>query len=79
MTTLTVSLPDQLSARVDERLKDGRYSTASDYVRELIRRDREQREALVSALIEGEQSGTSPRTVQEIAACAKAKLSNGQI
>jgi antitoxin ParD1/3/4 len=79
MTTLTVSLPDHLSEWVDERLKDGRYSTASDYVRELIRRDREQREALVGALIEGEQSGTSQRTVQEIAAAAKAKLSNGQI
>lgn len=45
----------------------------------LIRRDHEQREALVSALIEGEQSGSSPRTVQEIAAAAKAKLSNGRL
>ncbi len=79
MATVTVSLPDQLKDWVDERLKDGRYPTASDYVRELIRRDREQREALVAALIEGEQSGTSKRTVQDIAAGAKLKLSNGQI
>jgi len=70
MATVTVSLPDQLKDWVDERLKDGRYPTASDYVRELIRRDREQREALVAALIEGEQSGTSKRTVQDIAAGA---------
>jgi len=79
MVTMTVSLSDQLKDWVDERVKNGRYPTVSDYVGELIRRDREQREALVEALIEGEQSGTSRRTVQDIAAAAKAKLSNGQV
>jgi antitoxin ParD1/3/4 len=79
MATMTVSLPEQLKDWVDERVKNGRYPTVSDYVRELIRRDREQREALVNALIEGEQSGTSKRTVQEIAAGAKSKLANGQL
>jgi antitoxin ParD1/3/4 len=79
MATVTVLLPDQLKDWVDEHVKSGRYSTVSDYVRELIREDRERREALVSALIEGEQSGTSRRTVREIAAAAKAKLSNGQV
>jgi len=76
---MTVSVPDQLKDWVDERVKNGRYSTVSDYVGDLIRRDREQREALVDALIEGEQSGTGKRTVREIAAGAKSKLSNGQI
>jgi antitoxin ParD1/3/4 len=79
MATMTVSLPDQLKDWVDESVKNGRYSTASDYVGDLIRRDREQREALVEALIEGEQGAPSQRSVQEIAAAAKAKLSNGQI
>jgi len=79
MATMTVSVPDQLKDWVDERVKNGRYSTVSDYVGDLIRRDREQREALVDALIEGEQSGTGKRTVREIAAGAKSKLSNGQI
>jgi len=79
MATMTVSLADQLKDWVEERVKNGRYATVSDYVGELIRRDREQREALVTALIEGEQSGTSRRTVHDIAAAAKAKLSNGQV
>ena len=79
MPIMTVSLPDQLKEWVDERVKDGRYSTAGDYVRELIRRDREQRQALVDALIEGEQSGVSTRTVQEIVAAAKSKFANGEI
>lgn len=77
MATVTVSVPDQLKDWIDDRVKNGRYSTVSDYVRELIRRDQEQREALVNALIEGEQSGISKRTVLEIAAEAKSKLSNG--
>ena len=79
MVTLTVSLPDHLKDWVEECVHSGRYSTVSDYVRDLIRRDEEQRETLVNALVEGELSGTSKRTVQEIAADAKAKLSNGPI
>jgi antitoxin ParD1/3/4 len=79
MTTVNVTLPDQMSAWVAERLKDGTYATVADYVRELIRRDQAQREALVQALIEGEQSGTSTRTVGEIAAAARAKLANGDV
>ncbi len=79
MVTLNVSLPDQMNDWLEERVKDGRYATVSDYVRELIRRDQAQREALVRALIEGEQSGTSRRTVREIAAAAKSKLANGDV
>jgi antitoxin ParD1/3/4 len=79
MATLTVLLPQRLKDWVDECVKSGSFSTASDYVQDLIRQDREQREALVRALIEGEESGTSQRTAREIAAAAKAKLSNGQI
>ena len=79
MATVTVSLPDQLKDWMDERVKNSRYSTVGDYVGELIRRDRDQRETLIATLIEGEQSGTSQRTVQDIAAAAKAKLSNGQV
>jgi antitoxin ParD1/3/4 len=79
MVTLTISIPDQLKDWVDERVKSGRFSTADDYLRELIRQDQEQREALVNALIEGEQSGISTRTVSEIIADAKATISNGQV
>jgi hypothetical protein len=37
------------------------------------------RDALVGALIEGEASGTSSRTLADIAAAAKSKLLNGGI
>jgi antitoxin ParD1/3/4 len=69
MATMNVSLPDPMKDWVEEQVKTGHYSNASDYVRDLIRRDQDyqdQREALVQALIAGETSGVSKRTLEEI-------------
>jgi antitoxin ParD1/3/4 len=38
MATMNISLPDDLKAYVDRRVA-GRYSTSSEFVRELIRKD----------------------------------------
>jgi antitoxin ParD1/3/4 len=76
---MNVSLPDLMREWVEDRVKSGQYANASDYVRDLIRRDQEKREALVAALIEGEKSGTSRRTVRQIAAATKLKLENGRV
>ena len=40
MGTMNISLPDALKDFVDEQVKRG-YGTSSEYVRELIRKDRE--------------------------------------
>ena len=69
MATMNVSLPDPMKAWVEAQVKTDHYSNASDYVRDLIRRnqeDRAQREALVQALVVGEASGVSSRDIQEI-------------
>ena len=69
MATMNVSLPDPMKAWVEAQVRTGHYSNASDYVRDLIRRnqeDRAQREALVQALVVGEASGVSSRDIQEI-------------
>ncbi len=79
MATMNVSLPDPMKDWVEDRVKSGHYANASDYVRDLIRRDQERREALVNALIEGEESGLSRRSVREIAAGTRGKLSRGEI
>ncbi len=79
MATMNVSLPDPLREWVDERVKTGQYANASDYVRDLIRHDREVRQALLDALIEGERSGISRRGVGEIVEGAKAKRSAGRL
>lgn len=41
MTTMNVSLPLSLKLFVDEQVAAGGYSTSSEYVRELIRRDQD--------------------------------------
>jgi antitoxin ParD1/3/4 len=38
MATMNISLPDDLKSFVDEQVA-GRYSTSSEYIRELIRRE----------------------------------------
>jgi antitoxin ParD1/3/4 len=41
MATMNVSLPDPMKAWVEAQAETGRYANASDYVRDLIRRDQE--------------------------------------
>ncbi|MCC5954155.1 MAG: type II toxin-antitoxin system ParD family antitoxin [Acidimicrobiia bacterium] len=52
MTTMNVSLPDELRAFVEAQVNDGNFGSTSEYVRELIRRDYDRRE-LRAALLEG--------------------------
>lgn len=69
MATMNVSLPDRMRKWVETRIKSGHYSNASDYIRDLIRRDQEYRdkhEALLKALAAGEKSGVSKRTIEGI-------------
>lgn len=41
MTTMNISLPDVLKAFVDQQVNARGYSTSSEYVRELIRKDQD--------------------------------------
>ena len=59
MATMNISLPDQMKDWVDEHVQSGLYANASDYIRDLIRRDNMRKEALKQALIDGENSGPS--------------------
>lgn len=76
MATMNVSLPDLMKDWVEAKISGGQYSSASDYVRDLIRRDQQYHdklEALRLALIEGEKSGLSERTIDEIWTDVKAR------
>lgn len=55
MSTMNISLPETLKAFVDQQVADGGYSTSSEYVRELIRRERD-REHLRKLILEGASS-----------------------
>ena len=41
MAHLNVSMPPALRQWIDARVAEGRYSSASDYVRDLVRRDQD--------------------------------------
>jgi antitoxin ParD1/3/4 len=56
MGTMNISLSDGLREFVDERVAEGGYSTSSEYVRELIRRDRDL-QRLRKLLLDGANSG----------------------
>jgi antitoxin ParD1/3/4 len=45
MATMTISLPEKMKEWVEDQLEAGYFASSSDYVRDLIRRDREKREA----------------------------------
>ncbi|HEB77169.1 MAG TPA: type II toxin-antitoxin system ParD family antitoxin [Methylothermaceae bacterium] len=58
MSTMIISIPDELKAFVDEQVAKRGYGTISEYVRELIRKDQE-RTQLRNLLIEGATSAPS--------------------
>ena len=59
MSTMNVSLPDDLRTFVDERVEHGGYGSTSEYVRDLIRRDQD-RERLRHLLLGGAASPAGP-------------------
>lgn len=62
MATMNVSLPDPMKHWVEAQARTGRYSNASDYVRDLIRRDQEraaQIAQLQTLITEGLESGVA--------------------
>jgi len=78
MATMNVSLPDAMKAWVEAQTESGRYSNVSDYVRDLIRREQERQDRIahMQALVtEGLESGTSERSMAEIRADARRRLS----
>ena len=69
MAQLNVSLPDGLKDRVDRVVAEGNYAGPSDYIRDLIRRDQDERELLERLRVEVERgfaSGTSSRSLGDI-------------
>lgn len=76
MATMNVSLPDPMKDWVESQSRTGRYSNASDYVRDLIRKDQERNDRIAAMqrfVDEGLESGVSERSMDEILADARAR------
>jgi antitoxin ParD1/3/4 len=77
MATMNVSLPDPMKQWVERQADTGRFSNASDYVRDLIRRDQERADKhceLQKLIAEGIDSGVSARSMDDILQSALARL-----
>lgn len=76
MQTMNISLPDPLKKFVDQQIDQGRYSSVSEYVRELIRADekRKAQDQLEARLLEGLNSPDSELTPAEWAAIRREAL-----
>ena len=65
----TVMLTDQHERWIKARVAEGEFTSESEYIRELIRRDEEENaklKALKSAIQEGLDSGVSDKTVPQV-------------
>ena len=73
---MNVSLPNPMKDWVETQVKTGQYGNASDYVRDLIRRDQQDREQikiLQQAISKGIESGISDRSMLDILKAARKK------
>ena len=77
MESMNISLPTPLKRFVDQQIAAGRYSSASEYVRDLIRGDEKRRaeERLEALLLEGLEGEESPLTREDWTAIRKEALS----
>ena len=76
MATMNVSLPDPMKEWVEAQARTGRYSNASDYVRDLIRRDQERADGLAELqrlVSEGLESGVSTRSKADLLDAARTR------
>ena len=71
-TTMNISLPAQLKSWIERQVAGKGYSTASEYVRDLLRREQEQQarayveQKLTEALESGEPTPMTPEDWQRI-------------
>ncbi|TPG42347.1 type II toxin-antitoxin system ParD family antitoxin [Sphingomonas koreensis] len=80
MATMNVSLPDAMKRWVEAQAETGRFSNASDVVRDLIRREQERAEKIAAMQLlvtEGIESGASERSFDEIVAEARRQYAAG--
>ncbi len=80
MATMNISLPEAMKRWAEEQGHSGRFSSSSDYVRDLIRRDYERAtkiDRLQALATEGIQSGAGARTMEELKTAAIKRLTPG--
>ena len=70
---MNISLPDDMRAFVDEQVRARGYATTSEYMRALIREQKDGIERLRALVIEGMESG-DPQPADEVMARLRARV-----
>jgi len=80
MQSMNISLPDPMKQFVDGQISTGRYSSVSEYVRELIRDDekRKAQDQLEALLLEGLRGDDTPLTRDDWAAIRQEAIAQVQ-
>lgn len=74
MSTMNISIPESMKLWVQNQIETGLYANASDYIRDLIRRDQASNEkfaAIQAAITKGIESGVSDKSINEILSQAR--------
>lgn len=82
MRAVTLKVPDSLADWIDRQVASGRFTDADDYVRDLLRRDRESELSesyLSEALSEGEASGPGTRSIAELLDEVRREFANASL
>jgi antitoxin ParD1/3/4 len=72
MQTMNISLPDPMKQFVEEQVSAGAYSSASEYVRELVRADQKRHakeqleQIMLKAINSGDPIDVTPEMVEEV-------------
>jgi len=72
MQTMNISLPDPMKQFVEDQVTAGAYSSASEYVRELVRADQKRHakeqleQVLLSAINSGDPIEVTPEMIDEV-------------
>lgn len=79
MPTMNISLPDALKDFVEEQVNSGKYSSVSEYMRELVRADQKsrEREKIELKLLEGLNSGDAVEVTPEMWESLRRNLRKG--
>lgn len=85
MKSMNISIPEKMRIYVEQQVTAGGYSTASEYIRELIRQDQKRKatEKLETLLLEGIQSGAATSMTEkdweDIRRVVREKVAKNQI
>ena len=66
MATMHISVPEGMKDFVEGQVATGQFADESDYIRDLIRERQEAVDRLRALIEEGEASGVSPLSFEEI-------------